>query len=90
MNLMIEGFLIGTIATASMVSGLFFLKFWKSTRDSFFLAFGASFLIEAANRTAVLFLENPSEGHPWIYAVRLLSVLLILAAILKKNYGKKD
>ena len=86
---MIEGFLLGVIATASITAGIFFLKFWRATRDSFFLAFAAAFLIEGLNRCGVLFLEKPNEGNPWIYLVRLLSFLLILGAILKKNYGEK-
>ena len=84
---MIEAFLVGVIATASLAAGLFFLKFWKNTRDSFFLAFAASFMVEGLNRVAVLFLPHPNEGNPWIYLVRLLASLLILFAILRKNYG---
>ncbi len=84
---MIDGFLLGVIATASITAGIFFLKFWRNTRDSFFLAFAASFLIEGLNRCAVLFLDKPNEGSPWTYLVRLLSFLLILGAILRKNYG---
>lgn len=84
---MIEGFLLGVIATASITASLFFLKFWRKTRDWFFLAFSVSFLIEGLNRVAVLLLERPSEGSPWSYVVRLFAFLLILAAIIKKNYG---
>lgn len=86
---MIEGFLLGVIATSSLAAGLFFLKFWRTTRDSFFLAFAASFIIEGLNRSTVLFADRPNEGNPWIYVVRLLSLLLILMAILRKNYGVK-
>ena len=86
---MIDGFLLGVIATASITAGVFFLKFWRNTGDSFFLAFAASFVIEGLNRSAVLLVEKPSEGTPWTYLIRLLSLLLILGAILKKNYGKK-
>jgi uncharacterized membrane protein HdeD (DUF308 family) len=82
----IQGFLLGVIATASIVAGIFFLRFWKETGDSFFLAFAVSFLIEGLNRTATLLVERPSEGHPFTYLVRLFSFLLILGAILKKNY----
>jgi hypothetical protein len=84
----LEGFLLGMVASASIVAGMFFLKFWRNTRDSFFLAFGVSFVIEGLNRTAILLLERPNEGNPFIYLVRLFSFLLILAAILKKNYGR--
>ncbi len=85
---MVDGFLLGVIATASLTAGLYFLKFWRSTRDSFFLSFAASFILEGCNRSAVLFMEKPNEATPWYYLVRLLSLLLILAAILKKNYGR--
>ncbi len=86
---MIEGFLLGVIATASIIAGIFFLKFWRKTGDSFFLAFAASFFIEGLNRCGVLLLEKPNEGNPWVYVVRLLSFLLILVAILRKNYGRQ-
>ena len=86
---MIEGFLLGVIATCSITAGIFFLKFWRESHDSFFLWFAASFLIEGLNRSAVLLENKPNEGSPWTYLVRLLSFLLILAAILRKNFGEK-
>jgi hypothetical protein len=76
------------IATASVTAGLFFLKFWRDTRDSFFLAFAASFLIEGLNRVSLLFLPRPNEANPWIYLVRLFAFLLILIAIIRKNFGR--
>jgi uncharacterized membrane protein HdeD (DUF308 family) len=85
---MLEGFLLGIIATSSVTAGVFFLKFWKQTRDSLFLAFGLAFVVEGLNRCAVLFLAKPSEGSPYFYIVRLLAFLLILGAILQKNYGR--
>jgi len=84
----LEAFLLGVIATSSLTAGVFFLKFWKKTHDSLFLAFGLAFVVEGLNRSAVLFLAKPNEGSPYIYIVRLLAFLLILAAILHKNYGK--
>ncbi len=85
---MLVPFLSGAVAVASVTAAVFFLRFWKETRDPFFLAFVAYFAIEALNRTARLFMEHPNEGSPWIYYVRLLASLVILAAILRKNYGK--
>jgi hypothetical protein len=83
----VEPFMLGAIATSSLTAGVFFLKFWRRTRDSLFLAFGLAFLIEGVNRCAMLSLEKPNEGSPYIYGVRLLAFLLILGAILRKNYG---
>jgi len=89
MNLLSEGFLIGIIAAASLTIGVLFLKFWRRTRDPLFLAFGAAFIIEAANRLALLFMDSPSEANPLYYLVRLLSFLLILVGILRKNLGRR-
>jgi hypothetical protein len=86
---MIDGFLLGVISTASLTAGLFFLKFWRRTRDVLFLAFAISFFIEGLNRIAFLLLPRPSEGSPAIYFVRLVAFLIILTAILWKNYGSR-
>ena len=78
---------MGVIATTSITAAIFFLRFWKRTRDSLFLAFAVAFLIEGVNRIAVLEVERPNEGSPWTYVVRLIAFLIILAGILNKNYG---
>lgn len=82
---MIIGFLLGVIATASLACGVFFLKFWRDTRDSLFLVFAVAFLIEGANRTVFLTLPHPNEGRPAIYLVRCFAFLLIIAGIINKN-----
>jgi uncharacterized membrane protein HdeD (DUF308 family) len=87
---MISGFLLGVISTFSVIAGVFFVRFWRETRDSFFLAFAVFFFVEAGNRVALLFLSRPNEGSPWIYVIRLVALLIILAAILHKNYGPRS
>ncbi len=82
---MIAGFFLGIIVTSSLVAAGFFAKFWRATRDPLFLGFAAAFFLEGLNRMAFLFLEQPKEGDEVIYSVRLLSSLLILAAIAYKN-----
>jgi hypothetical protein len=82
---MLEGCLLGVIISASLASSLFFLKFWKHTRDGLFLAFSAAFFIEGVNRVGFLFAERPNEAGPAIYAVRLFAFFLILFAIVRKN-----
>jgi uncharacterized membrane protein HdeD (DUF308 family) len=84
---MIQGFLLGVIATSSVTAGVFFLKFWRHTHDTLFLSFAIAFIVEGLNRATVLFIAKPNEGSPATYIVRLIVFLLILGAILKKNYG---
>lgn len=84
---LVEGFLVGVISICSLLAGLFFLKFWRRTGDFLFLAFAIAFLVESVNRAAVLEVSHPNEGSPGIYLVRLAASLIILAAIVKKNYS---
>jgi hypothetical protein len=82
------GFLLGIIVTASLVASAYFFKFWRQTRDPLFLGFAAAFAIESVNRTCFLFVARPESGSVGLYTVRLLSYLLILAAIAYKNKKK--
>jgi uncharacterized membrane protein HdeD (DUF308 family) len=82
---MIEGFLLGVIATSSVTAGIFFLRFWRDTKDSLFLTFAIAFIAEGLNRTAMLILKQPNEGSTWIYVVRFFAFFLILIGIANKN-----
>lgn len=84
---MIEAFLSGLICAGSLVVSGFFLKFWRQSGDHFFLAFSASFIVEALGRAVLLFDPRPNEGSLWIYLVRVSAFLLIVVAIIKKNYA---
>ena len=87
---MLEGFLLGIIVTASVTAGAIFVKFWRRTGERLFLAFGAAFVIEGLNRLTFLLIDDPTEGSPIIYIVRLLAFSLILAAIVSKNVGSRS
>jgi hypothetical protein len=77
--------LVGAVVMACLTISLFFLRFWKKTRDRFFLFFAASFCVEGVNRAVLGLTSIPSEVEPFIYLIRLLSFLLILIAIIDKN-----
>lgn len=81
--------LLGSIGMASLVAGLFFLRFWRDTRDRFFLFFSVSFFVEGLNRFALAMTTDPNEGRPFFYFVRFLSFLLIIVAIADKNMAKR-
>jgi uncharacterized membrane protein HdeD (DUF308 family) len=79
-------FLLGYIAATSGVAALFFLRFWKQTRDFLFLAFAAFFAVHGATRTLGLSTANPNLAIGWVYVLRLLAVVLVVVAILRKNF----
>jgi hypothetical protein len=77
--------LLGAIAMGCLTISLFFLRFWRKTRDRFFLYFAASFLVEGVNRAVLGLTAITREVEPFIYIIRLISFLLILIAIVDKN-----
>jgi len=82
---MLDGLLTGYILAASLVASLYFLKFWRVTRDRLFLAFAVAFAIEGLSRLLSLFLVKPTEGSPIIYSTRLVAYVAIVIAIIAKN-----
>lgn len=80
----------GAMVMAYLTAGLFFLRFWRDTRDRLFAAFAAAFCLLAIQRGALsLVLHADGEGAAvWLYAIRLLAFLLILAAIIDKNRAR--
>jgi hypothetical protein len=80
-----EGILTGAITFASFAVGLFFLRFWKSTQDRFFLYFALSFWIQGMNRIHIWVEGVASEDSAVIYLIRLLAYVMILVAIWEKN-----
>lgn len=78
--------LLGGIAIGSFIAGLFFLRYWLSTRDRFFLFFMLAFWIEAINRVDMALTDTWNEdASPVHYLVRLATYGLILLAIWDKN-----
>lgn len=82
---MIDGFLLGVIVTCTLVAAAFFYRFWRKTREWLFLAFALAFFIEGVNRMSFLSLDDPTGGNVVAYSIRLISYLLILAAIAHRN-----
>ena len=75
----------GMIAMASLIIGLLFLRFWRNTKDRFFLYFALSFGIEGIHRIVTTLTFDEHEESPLHYLIRLLAYGLILWAILEKN-----
>jgi hypothetical protein len=84
-------FLMGAIAMASWIAGLFFLRFWRDTRDRLFLIFALAFWLLGLTRLGLALLQpRPlEESHTYLYWVRLLAFVLILVAIVDKNRPRR-
>ena len=81
-------FLLGFIGGCSLCAAIFFLRFWRDTRDLLFLAFAAFFTIQGILDVFGLELGHPNQGTISLFVLRLLSVLLVLGAIVRKNTSR--
>ena len=84
-----EQILIGAIAACALIAGLFFFRFWRSTRDRFFLLFALAFWIEGGHRLIIWQWVGSDEAAPLYYLARLVAYGLIIAAIVDKNRGRR-
>jgi len=77
--------ILGAVAMGCLVAGTFFLRFWRESRDRFFLLFACSFFVEAASRFTIALTHTANEANPSLYGLRLLAYLLIVVAAVDKN-----
>jgi hypothetical protein len=78
-------FLSGAVALGYFVSALFFLRFWRRTRDELFLAFASAFALLGVGQSVLALADIPTEERGSIYLIRLAAFALILIAIVRKN-----
>jgi len=86
-SLALANFSYGVMAALCWVIGLFFLGFWRRTRDRFFLWFAAAFWLLGLGRFALAVFAETNEAHQSIYLLRLVAYVVFLVAILDKNRG---
>ncbi len=83
LSALVSGVLVGGYA----IAGLFFLRFWRETRDRLFGIFAAAFWLLGLQRALLALMDHSSADRIWLYGIRLLAFVLILAAIVDKNRG---
>jgi hypothetical protein len=72
-------------ATGAWVAGLLFFRFWRDTADRLFALFAFAFWLLSASWLMLAALDPTDEARPYVYAVRLVAFLLIIAAVANKN-----
>ena len=82
-------FLSGAVTMGFAVAAIFFLRFWRDTRDGLFLSFALAFLLLGLVQALLALGNVPVEERSWIYLIRLGAFLIILAAIVRKNLSSR-
>jgi len=80
-------FLAGAVTLGFLVCGLFFMRFWRRTRDELFLAFAVSFGLLGLVQGLLALGNIPTEERGSVYLIRLAAFAIILVAIIRKNRG---
>ncbi len=81
-------FLHGVLTTLSLVASLFFLEFWRATRDRFFLFVVTTFVLLALTWTIQIW---ASEEHAvYVYSTRLFAFASLLVGIFDKNRAGRE
>lgn len=78
-------FLAGAVSFGFFVCALFFLSYWRRSRDELFLTFAIAFALLGSGQGILALANIPTEEKGSIYLIRLTAFLLILFAIYRKN-----
>ena len=82
-------FLSGAVAFGFFTCGLFFLRFWRRSKDSLFVAFALAFALLALSQALTTLMQLHFEERSGLYLLRFAAFSILIVAILDKNLGKR-
>jgi hypothetical protein len=74
------------VTAGYLVAALFFFRFWLRTNDSLFVNFSIAFLLFASGQFGSVWYEGAHDDNTWIFLLRLAGFVLLLVAIVRKNF----
>ncbi len=69
----------------SVIASIFFMRYFRLTRDRLFVFFSVAFLVIALNWIGLAIADPSIETRHQVYVLRLLAFVLILIGIIDKN-----
>jgi len=75
----------GALFFSALVAALFFLRFWKMTRERLFLFLSGAFALLGANWMSLAIVHWEPETRHHGFVLRLIAFVLILIGIIDKN-----
>ena len=84
----LKPFVLGATCALSLVVGLFFVRFWRRTRDRLFAAFAIAFFVLACDWGGLALISSSTADRPGLYAVRVIAFGAILWAIVETNFKR--
>ena len=80
-------FVWGVLAMASLIATVFFLRYWRTSRERLFAFLALAFAGLAANWTGLALIDQPTDEaqQKCAYVVRLVAFLILIIGIFDKN-----
>jgi len=78
-------FIAGAVTFGFALIALFFLRFWRDSREPLFLHFAIAFVLLAVGQAILTLADIPEEERSWVYLIRLAAFVLILIGVIRKN-----
>jgi hypothetical protein len=83
-------FLHGMVTMGFIFAGLFFLRFWRRTKEGLFVIFALAFWLLALNQVFLAVAGSEDPHLSWEFLPSLGAFGLLILAILIKNFGSTD
>ena len=77
--------LYGAVIMGCLTVAVFFLRFWRHSRDRFFGFLGLAFVLLAINWLVLVIIGEPNRFNPAAYLTRLTAFVVIIVAVVDKN-----
>ena len=84
-----QQFLRGGLVALCFVAGLFFLHYYRQTRDRIFVFFVVAFWSLSVHWVGLAVANPELESRHYIFLVRLLAFVALIADILDKNHRSR-
>jgi hypothetical protein len=79
----------GVLAMASLAPALFFLRYWRSSRDRLFAFFAVAFGLMALQWTLSALTGTDEADHSYVLLLRILAFASIIIGVLDKNHRER-
>ncbi|HWK10405.1 MAG TPA: DUF5985 family protein [Vicinamibacterales bacterium] len=84
----LNDFLSGITVCSCWGAAVFFLRYWRDTRDRLFLLFAIGLFVLSLNWVALEIVRPVAETRHYFYVIRLIAFGCMVAGIWDKNRGR--
>ena len=81
----LNDFLTGIAVCGCWGAAVFFLRYWRETRDRLFVLFAIGLFMLSLNWVALVIIHPVAETQHYFYIIRLIAFACLIAGVWDKN-----